>query len=401
MNGLRRLSLLLFLLLFCVAGLAYSAPARAFSDVDPGYAYAAAIDQLADRAIISGRLDGTFGPDEPLARCQFAKLIVNTLGLPHTDLAMPFQDVGPGDLPAFVAAAARAGITRGTDVTGQHFSPWLSVTRAQAVTMTVRGLENLNPGLVADRVSYFSDWGPFDNGTHLDAADRAQASGLFTGLPLALLDPWLPMTRGEMAQVLANVLRVIAQGVPGEPAEVTQVQDEATLRATFRGVEETVRLIGIELPTRDLPYRQEAKQWLADMVEGKAAVLQFDRFQRDEEGHLLAYVFVDGELVNAELLRAGFAQAWRHSQFDAVGMRLLSELGEGAFEGKANRRGLWVGWAPAPFTSLGWNYDGVGADSEPRVVGVPFDCRRQPPRLVRGELPWGPLLLPGHRRPCK
>ena len=353
--------LFLSLALAVVVSLAAPPPAPAFSDVDPAHPYAAAIADLAARGIISGRLDGTFAPDEPVSRCQFAKLVVNTLGIAHTDLSMPFRDVGPDDLPEYVAAAARGGITRGTDATGQHFSPWGSVTRAQAVTMTVRGVEGLDLGLVAENVFYFSDWGPFDNGTHLEAADKAQASGLLTGLPLAQLDPWLPMTRGEIAQMLANVLRVMDEGVPGEPAEVTSVGEDATLHATFRGVEETVRMIGIALPVRE-PYHQEAMDMLSSMVEGKPVVLQLDRFQRDEEGHLLAYVFSSGELVNAELLRAGLALGWSNTQFDSVGLRLWRPLDEGAFEGKANRRGLWVGWRMPPFTFLTWHDLPAGED---------------------------------------
>jgi hypothetical protein len=126
-------------------------------------------------------------------------------------------------------------------------------TPALPPSPTVRGVEGLDRGLVAENVFQFSDWGLFDNGTHLEAADKAQASGLLTSLPLAQLDPWLPMARGEIAQTLANVLRVMDEGVPSEPAEVTSVGEDATLHATFRGVEETVRMIGIALPVRE-PY---------------------------------------------------------------------------------------------------------------------------------------------------
>jgi len=59
-----------------------------------------------------------------VTRCQFAKMIVNTLGIEHTDLSMPFTDVGSGDLPEYVAAAARTGITKGTNPAGTFFSPW-------------------------------------------------------------------------------------------------------------------------------------------------------------------------------------------------------------------------------------------------------------------------------------
>jgi hypothetical protein len=79
-NRPRRLRLLLSVLpaLVLTIGLVLPSPAWAFSDVDSAHPYAAAIDELAARGILSGRVDGTFGPDEPVARCQFAKLIVTS-----------------------------------------------------------------------------------------------------------------------------------------------------------------------------------------------------------------------------------------------------------------------------------------------------------------------------------
>ena len=115
--------------------------AAAFPDVPATQPYAAAIDDLAVRGVISGHLDGTFGPDEPVARCQLAKMIVNTLGISHTDLSMPFSDVGPADLPEFVAAAARKGITKGTNP-GRPASRPGAASRAQVITMVVRALES-------------------------------------------------------------------------------------------------------------------------------------------------------------------------------------------------------------------------------------------------------------------
>ena len=237
MNGLRRVRLVPLLFLFMLlaallAGLALSPPALAFPDVGPADPYAAAIADLAARGIVSGHLDGTFGPTEPVSRCQFAKMIVNTLGIEHADLSTPFTDVGPGDLPEFVASAAASGITNGTNGAGTLFSPWARISRAQVLTMVVRGMRNEYPGLLGYVFGGggFGGWGFFDP-THADYASTAWGNGLREGLPeMASLDPWAPMPRGEVAQVLWNALDPIDRAV-----RITEVVDGDTVRAEFGG----------------------------------------------------------------------------------------------------------------------------------------------------------------------
>lgn len=53
-----------------------------FSDVPVHHPYHDVVYNLADRGIISGFSDGTFGPERPVVRQQFAKMIVKTLALP-------------------------------------------------------------------------------------------------------------------------------------------------------------------------------------------------------------------------------------------------------------------------------------------------------------------------------
>ena len=64
----------------CVASMVrlvlFAPPASAFPDVPDSHRYAHAINELARLGIVSGRSDGTFGPDEPVLRAQFAKMIV-------------------------------------------------------------------------------------------------------------------------------------------------------------------------------------------------------------------------------------------------------------------------------------------------------------------------------------
>ncbi|WP_245526221.1 thermonuclease family protein [Methanohalophilus mahii] len=70
---------------------------------------------------------------------------------------------------------------------------------------------------------------------------------------------------------------------------------------------EKVRLIGIDSPEIDESYYAEAKDYLSTRVEGKQVLLEGDSSNRDTYDRLLRYVWLDGELVNRELVEEGLA----------------------------------------------------------------------------------------------
>lgn len=94
------------------------AQALAFSDVSVSHEYAQGIRDLSARGIINGYPDGTFRPNAPVLRAQFAKMAAGVFGLNvHQGLVCTFIDMGqnnPNDFypHQFVAAANAAGITR-------------------------------------------------------------------------------------------------------------------------------------------------------------------------------------------------------------------------------------------------------------------------------------------------
>src|SRR5512145_1030892 len=67
------------------AALLVFAGAFSFPDMASNHPYAAAVDELSDRGVINGFVDGTFGPEKAVTRQQFAKMIVLTLGLPVSE----------------------------------------------------------------------------------------------------------------------------------------------------------------------------------------------------------------------------------------------------------------------------------------------------------------------------
>src|SRR5660398_250469 len=193
-----------------------------FTDVSSGHPYSTAISDLSSRGIISGYGDDTFRPETTVKRAQFAKMIVGTLGLAptlHEGMSSPFTDLGADSQSSlypheYIAAAYPNNITKG--MSAQSYGPYVEISRAQVMTMVVRAAESMHPGSLNDPPgSYSSSWGNFSH-THGANAEMAEYNGLLGGLPLngSASDPWASMPRGEVAQVLSNLLQLQPDSPP-------------------------------------------------------------------------------------------------------------------------------------------------------------------------------------------
>ena len=74
-----------------------------------------------------------------------------------------------------------------------------------------------------------------------------------------------------------------------------------------------VRYIGIDTPEKDEPFYQEATEANQNFVEGKKVYLEKDIEDKDEYGRWLRYVWVDNTMVNAELVKLGYAYCYSYS----------------------------------------------------------------------------------------
>lgn len=196
-----------------------------FTDVPSDTPYHDAIYGMRDAHIIDGYQVGDtweFRPGNTVYRAQFAKMICGVMGLvvlegDWPDPAVPFTDLGTDIIPGpgvvnslypheYVARAYRTGITRGQTAT--NFAPYVSIKRAQLVTMIVRAVQNLRPEvLLTPPPSYRCSLGDFSP-DHADNARMAEYNGLLAGLMGfgPSWDPWKTASRGEAAQMLFNLL---------------------------------------------------------------------------------------------------------------------------------------------------------------------------------------------------
>jgi micrococcal nuclease len=96
-------------------------------------------------------------------------------------------------------------------------------------------------------------------------------------------------------------------------AEVVSVTDGDTIRVLMPdGMNEPVRLIGIDAPEDGSVLDQEATAYLEELVLGRQVRLVVDVSDRDRFDRLLRYVYVGDVFVNARMVRAGLAIAKRY-----------------------------------------------------------------------------------------
>lgn len=142
----------------------------------------------------------------------------------------------------------------------------------------------------------------------------------------------------------------VAGGVPdeAEPARVVSHVDGDTIRLTGSGLveaETSVRLLEIDTPelARDGEpaecFAEEAGAALRDMLPlGEEVWVAADRDLYDPYGRMLLYLWTDeGEFVNLELVRLGFARSVLFEPNDAY----IAQMRAAEAEARADARGLW------------------------------------------------------------
>jgi endonuclease YncB( thermonuclease family) len=121
--------------------------------------------------------------------------------------------------------------------------------------------------------------------------------------------PWL----AAIVLVAPHVSPSLAHAEQPVIGYVTRVVDGDTAYVAIGSQIESVRYIGINTPEPTRPGRTDdpggaaAREINRMLVEGRWVRLTFDTAPRDDLGRLLAYVWVDGRLVNGELLWRGYA----------------------------------------------------------------------------------------------
>lgn len=126
--------------------------------------------------------------------------------------------------------------------------------------------------------------------------------------------------------------------------KITRVIDGDTFIVDFNGIEERVRLIGVDTPesvhpdaTKNVEEGKIASEYTKTKLEGKEVALEFDVQERDKYGRLLSYTWLNGEMFNKVLLREGYAKIATYPP----NVKYVEEFIEIQREARENNKGLW------------------------------------------------------------
>ncbi len=127
-----------------------------FSDVSADKWYNNAVSTLSNMGVIGGYADGTFRPDAPISRAEFAKIAVSFTQNNGSATYNYFTDVKTTDWFApYVTAAKDAGLIEG--YSDGSFKPESKITRAEACAIVNRTLGR-KPSKAHMKISDRIDW---------------------------------------------------------------------------------------------------------------------------------------------------------------------------------------------------------------------------------------------------
>lgn len=125
----------------------------------------------------------------------------------------------------------------------------------------------------------------------------------------------------------------------------SRVVDGDTARLIVQGKEETVRFLAIDTPesvkpnTKVQPYGKEASEYTEKMLKNaKEIKLEYEKSAKvDDYDRKLAWVFVDGELLQEQLVSKGYAKvAYIYGKY-----KYTNTLKKVEAKAKIERLGIW------------------------------------------------------------
>lgn len=158
------------------------------------------IAQWYDNGIVSGYEDGTFRPNNPITRAEFASVLSELFGLVDTTPAILFADVKTSAwYEACINKVVTAHMMQG--VSADHFNPSAPITRQEAAVALV------NAYFISEEGSYIIN---FKDKSSIASWAKKQvellsSNGYITGRPDGTFDPRASITRAEVLSMLNSL----------------------------------------------------------------------------------------------------------------------------------------------------------------------------------------------------
>ncbi|MGI0491683.1 S-layer homology domain-containing protein [Alkalinema pantanalense CENA528] len=176
---------------------------KAFTDVPESFWARQPILALSSRGILDGFKDGSFQPNKPITRAEFAGILGKAFEKAKTKPAIQFQDVKSD---YWAATAIDESIQTGfmTGYPQQQFQPDQRIPRVQMLVAIVTGLGLTNSGDPIQVLSKYSDVQAVPKWA-IPKVAAAEAAGLL-GTSQNTLTPNQPATRADAATYIYQAL---------------------------------------------------------------------------------------------------------------------------------------------------------------------------------------------------
>jgi len=161
------------------------------------------IDGLVSRGFVSGFPDGSFKPDAPLSRAQYAAILAKAFDLPAKRSPLSFVDVPQSHWAASaIQKATQMGFISGFP--DGSFRPDQNLTRVQAMVSLISGL-GLTGG-VLDVLIYYSDRVQIPDYATDEIATATQRRIIVNYPTVQQLEPLRDISRGEVSALIYQSL---------------------------------------------------------------------------------------------------------------------------------------------------------------------------------------------------
>lgn len=177
----------------------------ALSDM-PGHWAKDTVDKIVGSGFANGYPDGSFGPNRQITRAEFAKLLVDVMGLAAggtaADSAKDAPNI-PGWAKGHIARAMESGVIKGYE--DGTVRPGTLINRSEMVVMIARAAKGLGLGLEPGDALAFADAGEVPDWAEADLALAAK-NGLARGREDNTFGPSDTATRAEAITFLYRLL---------------------------------------------------------------------------------------------------------------------------------------------------------------------------------------------------
>ncbi|MBD2164061.1 S-layer homology domain-containing protein [Calothrix membranacea FACHB-236] len=191
-----------------VAPLITAAPSFAqttFSDVNSNYWAAQFIQQLSQRGVIAGFPDGSFRPEEPVTRAQFAAMVNKAFQKSPQRQAINFTDV-PSNY--WASSAIQQAYTIGflSGYPGNRFEPNQAIPRQQVLVSLANGLEYSPSSNIESTLQYFNDASNIADYARSPIAAATEKQIVVNYPNVKFLNPTNTATRAQVAAFIYQAL---------------------------------------------------------------------------------------------------------------------------------------------------------------------------------------------------